>query len=205
MMYPGLFMYHCAVKGMVPMHIANGMYGAVLVDDVVPLPKVDKEFYLAQSEWYARKDADGKYSFDYENGIARHPSHRVFNGAEGALTGVHALQATVGDTLRFFVLNEGPNDTSSFHIIGTIFDKVYREGDIVSSPRFGIQTTTIPSGGSSVIELRVPVPGIYTIVDHAIFSLYQGLVGELVVKGPDNPEIFEIIKPGGAVPHQHQK
>ena len=205
MVYPGLFMYHCAVKGMVPMHIANGMYGAILVEDVIPLPKVDKEFYLTQSEWYATKEADGKYAFDYERGMLRHPTYRVFNGAEGAITGDRALQANVGDRLRFYVMNEGPNDISSFHIIGTIFDKVYREGDIVSPPRYGIQTTTIPSGGSTVIDLMVPVPGVYTIVDHAIFGLYQGLVGELVVKGPANHEIFEVLKSATSTDHQHQE
>lgn len=194
----GLFMYHCAVPGMVPIHVANGMYGAVLVEDPLrKLPNVAKEYYLTQSEWYAGdKEADGKYNISVDKLMAEHPSHIVWNGSVGSITGDKALTANVGETARFYVINEGPNLSSSFHIIGTIFKDVYREGDMYSPPAHGIQTVTIPSGGSVITDIEFTVPGTFIIVDHAIARVYKGLVGMIKVSGDPNPEIFESIQSG---------
>jgi nitrite reductase (NO-forming) len=203
----GLFMYHCAVPGMVPIHVANGMYGSVLVEDPLhPLPKVAREFYLTQSEWYVgEKEEDGKYNFSMDRMTLEHPSYVVWNGSVGSLTGDKALTAKVGETARFYVINEGPNLTSSFHIIGTIFKDVYREGDIYSPPAHAIQTTAIPSGGSTITDIEFTVPGTFIIVDHAIGRVYKGLVGQINVSGNPNPEIFEAVKSGaGEMSETHQ-
>lgn len=194
----GLFMYHCAVPGMVPIHVANGMYGAVLVEDPLrPLPKVAREFYLTQSEWYVgEKESDGKYNFSFEKLALEHPSYIVWNGSVGSLMGERALKAQVGETARFYLINEGPNLISSFHIIGTIFKDVYREGDMYSPPAHGLQTVTVPSGGSVITDIDFSVPGTFVIVDHAIGRLYKGLAGQIIVEGKPNFEIFEPIKTG---------
>jgi len=115
----------------------------------------------------------------------------VFNGAVGALMGNNALRADVGQTVRLWVGNPGPNLISSFHVIGQIFDKVYREGDLISPPGSGVQTTLIPAGGGSVVEFQTTVPGNYLMVDHAIFRLHHGAAGTIVVQGNENAEVFE--------------
>lgn len=171
-------------------------------DPLRPLPKVTREFYLTQSEWYAGdKDADGKYNFSMDRMTLEHPSHVVWNGKAGSLMGDNALTAKVRESARFYVINEGSNLSSSFHIIGTVFKRVYREGDLYSPPGQGIQTTMIPSGGSSIVDIDFTVPGTFIIVDHAIGRLYKGLVGMIKVSGEPNPEIFEAIKSGEGSGH----
>lgn len=188
---PGLYVYHCAMSP-VPMHMSNGMYGLILVEPKNGLPKVDHEYYVMQSEFYTKGKfgEPGLQEFDMEKGIAEQPTYVVFNGSVGALTGDHALTAKVGESIRLFVGNAGPNLTSSFHVIGQIFDNVYREG----SPQVtehNVQTTMIPVGSASMVEFRASVPGMYPMVDHAIFRAFnQGAVGMLSVKGTEDHSIF---------------
>ena len=187
---PGLYVYHCATAP-VGMHIANGMYGLILVEPEGGLPKVDKEFYIMQGDFYTK----GKYGeqglqdFDMDKAIAEHPEYVVFNGAVGSLLGNNELQVNVGETVRIFVGNGGPNLTSSFHIIGEIFDRVYTEGG--SQINENVQTTIIPAGGSAIVEFKATVPGDYVIVDHAIFRAFnKGAIGKLKVIGEENPTVF---------------
>ncbi len=185
----GLFIYHCAAGAIVD-HISNGMYGLVLVEPEGGLAKVDKEFYVFESEFFT--DGDAKVaSFDIEKGLAEHPDYVVFNGRTGALMGDNVLKAKVGDTVRIYFGNIGPNGISSFHIIGEIFDKVYMEGAIGGAVNRGVQTTLVPSAGATIVEFKVDVPGAYTLVDHSIFRVAKGAIGQLVVEGKENPKIFK--------------
>ena len=187
----GLYFYHCATASpSIPEHIANGMYGAILVEPVGGLPHVDKEFYVVQSEFYTKPGQKGDtLEFSFENGLAEHPSHVVFNGSAGSLI-KNPLQAKVGDTIRMFYINAGPNHVASWHIIGEIFDRVYPEGSLVTPPLKNVQTTVVPAGGASMAEFKVEVPGTYLNVDHSIFRIAKGAVGLLKVEGPENPEIY---------------
>jgi nitrite reductase (NO-forming) len=188
---PGLYVYHCAVSP-VPMHIANGMYGLILVEPKGGLPKVDREFYVMQSEFYAKPGAAAgqPHTLDMDRGVDERPTHVVFNGSVGALTGDKALQAKVGERVRLFVGNGGPNLVSSFHVIGEVFDNVYGEGGTMVSQR-NVQTTLIPAGGSGIVEFGVEKPGTLVLVDHSIFRAFnKGAIGMLKVTGEDNPRVF---------------
>jgi nitrite reductase (NO-forming) len=199
MLVPGLYVYHCATP-MVAEHIANGMYGMILVEPEAGLPKVDREFYVMQGEIYtdAPFGQHGSQEFSVEKLLAEHPEYFVFNGSVGALTTLHPMHATVGETVRVFFGVGGPNFTSSFHVIGTIFDKVYDQGGTLSDPLRGIQTTTVAPGGATIAEFTLKVPGRYAFVDHALARMERGLVGVLVADGPQQPEIFDgQISPGG--------
>ena len=194
---PGLYIYHCATSP-VPMHIANGMYGLILVEPKGGLPKVDREYYVLQSEFYTK----GKYGqpglaeLDMDKGVDEKPTYVVFNGSVGSLTGEGALKANVGETVRLFVGNGGPNLTSSFHVIGEIFDNVYGEGGATISEH-NVQTTLIPAGGSAIVEFAVEAPGDYILVDHAIFRAFnKGAIGILTVSGNDNPMVINSVKTG---------
>ena len=191
---PGLYVYHCAVSP-VPMHIANGMYGMILVEPKDGLPKVDREFYVMQSEFYAKKDSAGKvYTLDMEKGAAEQPTHVVFNGSVGALTGDNALQAKVGESIRLFVGNGGPNLVSSFHVIGEVFDNVYGEGGTMVSQR-NVQTTLVPAGGSAIVEFRAEKPGNLVLVDHSIFRAFnKGALGMLTITGDDDLRVYSQVK-----------
>ena len=191
LLHPGLFVYHCAAPPVMD-HIANGMYGLILVEPKQGLPKADREFYVLQSEFYAKEPTEGStmLEFSHDEGLKEHPKFVVFNGRVGSLIGEGALKAKVGDRVRLYVGNAGPNFISSFHVIGEIFDAVYREGDLVSPPGHSIQTTLVPAGGATVVEFGVDVPGTYTLVDHAIFRVEQGAVGFLQVEGPAHHEIY---------------
>jgi len=187
---PGLYVYHCATPP-VGMHVANGMYGMILVEPRGGLPRVDREYYLMQGDFYTvgAHGEQGLQAFDEEKAVAEKPSYIVFNGMEGALLGDHALMARVGETVRLFVGNGGPNLTSSFHVIGEIFDRVYSEGG--SRIQENVQTTVIPPGGATIVEFKVDVPGTYVLVDHALFRAFnKGALGQLKVVGPDAPEIY---------------
>ncbi len=188
---PGLYVYHCATAP-VGMHIANGMYGLILIEPEGGLPKVDKEFYIMQGDFYTKgKFGDkGLQEFDMDKAIAEHPEYVVFNGNTASLLGDKELQVKTGETVRFFVGNGGPNLTSSFHIIGEIFDKVYIEGG--SKINDNVQTTVIPPGGASIVEFKATVPGEYVIVDHAIFRAFnKGALGKIKVTGPENPAVYK--------------
>ena len=186
----GLYIYHCAVAP-VGMHIANGMYGLILVEPKEGLPKVDKEFYIVQGDFYTKgkKGAQGLQPFDMDKAIAEQPEYVVFNGHVGSIAGDNALKAKAGETVRMYVGNGGPNLVSSFHVIGEIFDKVYVEGGKLINEN--VQSTVIPAGGAAMIEFKVDIPGSYTIVDHSIFRAFnKGALGLLVAKGEENRKIY---------------
>lgn len=191
---PGLYVYHCAAAP-VPLHIANGMYGLILVEPAGGLPKVDREYYIMQGEFYTKGKTDekGLQEFDQDKGVDERPSYVVFNGKKNALMGANALEAKVGETVRLFVGNGGPNLVSSFHVIGEIFDKVYMEGG--SAINKNVQTTVIPAGGAAIVEFKVEEPGNYIIVDHSIFRAFnKGAIGMLKVTGEKNPKIYNKVK-----------
>jgi nitrite reductase (NO-forming) len=196
---PGLYVYHCATP-MVAHHIANGMYGLILVEPEEGLPLVDREFYVMQGEIYteAAFGTHGSQEFNVEKLLAERLEYFVFNGAVGALAKLHPLEAKVGETVRIFFGVGGPNFTSSFHVIGEMFDKVYNWGGVLSEPLKGIQTVTVPPGGAVITEFKIDVPGNYILVDHALSRLERGLVGILHTEGSPNPEIYDgKIMPGG--------
>ena len=194
---PGLYIYHCASPvPNIPAHIANGMYGLILVDPAEGLPPVDKEFAVFQSEFFTMPSADkGIMELSMEKGLAEHPDHVVLNGRAGALIGDGQLEAKAGDTIRLYVGNIGPNSTSSFHIIGEIFDKVYVEGAIGGTINKNVQTTLIPAAGATIVEFKVDVPGAYLLLDHSIFRVAKGAVGILSVTGEENPSIYNSMDP----------
>ena len=186
----GIYVYHCATAP-VGMHIANGMYGLILVEPPEGLPAVDHEYYVMQGDFYTK----GKYRekghqpFDMEKAIDESPSYVLFNGTEGALLGDKALTAKTGEKIRLFVGNGGPNLISSFHVIGEIFDRVQQEGG--THPQENVQTTLIPSGGAAIVEFHTEVPGSYVIVDHSIFRAFnKGAMAILKVDGPENKAIY---------------
>ena len=195
---PGLYVYHCATP-MVAHHIANGMYGLILVEPEGGLPPVDKEFYVMQGEIYteAAFGQRGSQEFSVEKLLNERPEYFVFNGSVGALSKLHPLHAKVGETVRIFFGVGGPNYTSSFHVIGEIFDKVYNLGSLLSEPLRGVQTVLVPPGGAVITEFKLDVPGNYILVDHALSRAERGLVGMLHVEGQPNPEIFDgKVEPG---------
>lgn len=197
-MVPGLYVYHCATP-MVAHHITNGMYGLILVEPEGGLPPVDREFYVMQGEVYtdAAFGQQGRQEFSVEKLLNERPEYFVFNGSVGAISKLHPLKAKVGETIRIFFGVGGPNHTSSFHVIGEIFDRVYSFADVQSPPLRGVQTITVPPGGATIVEFKVDVPGNYILVDHALSRAERGLVGMLEVEGPQNPEIFDgKIEPG---------
>jgi nitrite reductase (NO-forming) len=132
----------------------------------------------------------GSQEFSFEKLMNERPEYFVFNGSVGALSKLHPLHSQVGETVRIFFGVGGPNFTSSFHVIGEIFDKVYALGGLTSAPLEGIQTVTVPPGGAVITEFKPSVPGNYTLVDHALTRAERGLVGILSVEGPANPEIY---------------
>lgn len=188
---PGLFVYHCATP-MVAHHITNGMYGLILVEPEGGLPQVNREFYVMQGEIYATQPfgSQGDQEMDYEKLISEKPEYFLFNGSVGALTRTHPLRARVGETIRIFFGVGGPNFTSSFHLIGEIFDHVYQGAGPGTMPLAGIQTITVPPGGAAIVDLKIDRSGRYTLVDHAVSRLERGLVGFLIVEGPENDDIM---------------
>jgi nitrite reductase (NO-forming) len=195
---PGIYVYHCATP-MVAHHIANGMYGLILVEPEGGLPPVDHELYVMQGEIYteAAFGQRGSQEFSVEKLLNERPEYFVFNGSVGALSKLHPMKAKVGETVRIFFGVGGPNYTSSFHVIGEIFDRVYSLGDLQSPPARGVQTVTVPAGGATIVEFKLDVPGNYILVDHALSRAERGLVGILQVEGEAKPEIFEgKVEPG---------
>ena len=188
---PGLYVYHCATP-MVAEHIANGMYGMILVEPEGGMPPVDREFYVMQGEIYSDMPYGqrGSAEFSVEKLLNERPEYFVFNGSVGALSRLHPLQAKVGETVRIFFGVGGPNYTSSFHVIGEIFDKVYTLGGLQTPPLEGIQTVSVAPGGAVITEFKTQVPGNYTLVDHALARAERGLFCMLSVEGPPNPEIY---------------
>jgi nitrite reductase (NO-forming) len=192
---PGLYVYHCAVPT-AAQHIANGMYGLILVEPEGGLPPVDHEFYVMQGEIYTNEafGAKGELTESYDKLLNEMPEYYVFNGAANALAEDNALKAKVGETVRIYFGVGGPNKTSSFHVIGEIFDHVYELASLTAEPLTDVQTITVPPGGAAAVDFKVEVPGTYMLVDHALSRAARGLIGQLVVEGEEAPEIF--------MPHQ---
>jgi nitrite reductase (NO-forming) len=193
---PGLYVYHCAVP-MAAQHIANGMYGLILIEPEGGLPKVDHEFYVMQGEIYTEQKfgTAGALTESYDKLLDERPEYFIFNGAVGALTAEKPLKAKVGETVRIFFGVGGPNFTSSFHVIGEVFDKVYSMGSLTTPPVRDVQTVTVPPGGATVVEFKLEVPGKFMLVDHALSRVNRGLAGVLEVTGPENTAIFKDYDP----------
>lgn len=194
-MRPGLYIYHCASPH-VPSHIANGMYGLILVEPKGGLPPTDREFYVVQGELYTtgKVGEKGHQELDKEKLLAERPEYIVFNGRKGSLIGDRALRAKVGDNIRIFFGASGQL-ASNFHIIGEIFDKLYPEGDIISSPHKNVQTTLVPGGGTAMVEFVAEAPGKYLLVDHALTrAIDRGALGELIIEGPEKPDIIQKVE-----------
>lgn len=187
---PGLYVYHCATAP-VGMHIANGMYGLILVEPKEGLPKVDREFYVFQSEFYTKGKygAPGLQPFSMTKAVEENADYVVFNGSVGSLVGDNAMKAKTGETVRMFVGNGGPNLVSSFHVIGEIFDKVYVEGGKLINNN--VQTTLVPAGGSAIVEFKLDTTGTFILVDHSIFRAFnKGAIGMLKVEGKEDHEVY---------------
>jgi nitrite reductase (NO-forming) len=188
---PGLYVYHCATTP-VPMHIANGMYGLILVEPKDGLPRVDKEYYVMQGDFYTQgaHGEAGLQPFDQNKATDERPTYVLFNGSVGSLVGDNAITANVGETVRVYFGVGGPNLTSSFHIIGEIFDSVYQEGGTAVQQK-NVQTTMVPAGGSAMMDFRVDVPGTYVLVDHSLSRAFnKGALGMMKVSGPENKTIY---------------
>lgn len=186
----GIYVYHCATAP-VGMHIANGMYGLILVEPPEGLSPVDHEYYVMQGDFYTtgKYREKGLQPFDMDKAIDERPTYVLFNGAEGSLTGEKALSAKTDQKIRLFIGNGGPNLVSSFHVIGAIFDKVRFEGG--TNFQKNVQTTLIPSGGAAVVEFQTKVPGSYVLVDHSIFRAFnKGALAILKVDGPAKKDIY---------------
>jgi nitrite reductase (NO-forming) len=188
---PGLYVYHCATAP-VPMHIGNGMYGLILVEPKDGLPPADREFYVMQGDFYANGGyaGGGLQTFDTPKSIDEHPTYVLFNGAVGSLVGDKALTAKTGETVRLYFGVGGPNLTSSFHVIGEIFDKVYLEGGTRVAQE-NVQTTMVPAGGSTIVDFKVDVPGTFILVDHSLSRAFnKGAIGMLKVSGAEDRVIY---------------
>jgi len=188
---PGIYVYHCAVPP-VALHIANGMYGLILVEPEQGLPPVDREFYVMQGEIYTEEPfgSSGLLTESMEKLLNERPEYFVFNGHVGAITDHYPLKANVGETVRIYFGVGGPNFTSSFHVIGEIFDKAYQLGSVTSEPITNVQSISVPPGSANIVEFKCEVPGRFVLVDHALSRAERGLAGYLIVEGPENPEVF---------------
>lgn len=187
---PGLYVYHCATAP-VGMHIANGMYGLILVQPKEGMPKVDREYYVLQSEFYTKGPYGqaGQQPFSMKKAVQENADYVVFNGSVGSLVGKKALRAKKGETVRIYFGNGGPNLVSSFHVIGEIFDRVYVEGG--SKINKNVQTTLVPAGGSAIVDFKLDVPGTFILVDHSIFRAFnKGALGMLKVSGKKDKIIY---------------
>ena len=195
--HPGVYMYHCATPP-AAMHIAMGMFGLIVVEPAGGLPAVDHEYYVMQSEFYleGERAQPGLHAMSTDKMLDENPDYVVFNGSLGSLTGANALQAKTGETVRIFFGDAGPDLTSSFHVIGQVMSQVAVEGGSLMNT--DVQTTVVPPGGATTIELKPDVPGDYMFVDHALSRAIKGAAGMIHVTGPDNPDVFETIQPGDA-------
>jgi nitrite reductase (NO-forming) len=193
--YPGVFMYHCGTP-MILEHIASGMYGAVIVEPREGYPtKVDREYLVIQSEFYAKPDPDGRkvdgaplYVLDTDRLKAAQPTHTVFNGSHNGMV-KKPLPAKPGERVRLFVLNVGPSKTSSFHVVGTIFDRVWMDGNPDNQLR-GMQTVLLGSSNSAIVEMVIPEAGSYIMVDHHFANASQGAIG--LISTEDKPKEGEL-------------
>ena len=198
LLYPGLFMYHCAA-GDVPMHISQGMYGGILVDPETPLPPVEHELYMVQSEYYTTTAPDGSLVTDRQAITDETPTFVVFNGAKGSLTGDNAPKMQVGEKMRIYFVDAGLNLDSNFHPIGSHWDKVWEDGGLLNAPLRGLQTVLVPAGGSTIVELDAWVPMTVVLVDHALARAFdKGAIGQIVITGDPNTDIYEFSGKSGS-------
>ena len=188
---PGVFVYHCGTN-LAAQHISNGMYGLIVVEPPGGLPPVDREFYVMQGEIYTVDDmgGEGHQKTSLTKLLDERPEYFVFNGAVGALTAQHPMHAKTGETIRIFFGVGGPNMISSPHIIGQVLTQVYNEGSFTSPPLTNVQTTVVPPGGATILELKPLVPGSYKLVDHALVRVARGLIGSIEVSGPAPSDLF---------------
>lgn len=175
--FPGVFVYHCGTPPVLH-HIGNGMYGLIVVDPETPLEPA-REYWLLQSEFYAKAGADGTWDADMDKMLAPKPDILAFNGAAFQYRD-NPLPAQVGEKIRLYVGNIGPTLFSAFHVIGALFDVVYADGN-PRNPLYGLQTYTIPPGGGVTCELTIPEAGLYPFVTHSFAYTELGAVGLLSV------------------------
>ncbi|MDH5442616.1 MAG: plastocyanin/azurin family copper-binding protein [Candidatus Nomurabacteria bacterium] len=206
LLYPGTFMYHCAY-GDVPVHISRGMYGMFIVDPAEPLPVVDHEWAIMQSEWYTTPPtSDTLVDLDRQAILDENPTFITFNGRVDALTGDNMLKMNVGERARIYFVNQGLSLNSNFHPIGSHWDIVYPEGAThpANTVIHGSQSTLVVTGGGTVVELVAQVPSDIILVDHALSrTFYKGAKGIIRISGPENPEIYESIETNEDLPHGH--
>lgn len=188
---PGLFVYHCGTP-MIAEHIANGMYGLILVEPEGGLAAVDHEYYVMQGEIYttAAKGKAGLQQFSDAKLMGESPEYFVFNGAVDALTKAHPMQAKVGETVRIFFGDAGPNDTSSLHVVGEIFTRDYVLGSLISPPLNGVQTVSVPPGAAAILEFKASVPGQLSMMDHAMARMAKGLMATFEISGQENAALM---------------
>ncbi len=180
---PGVFMYHCGTKPVLA-HIANGMYGAIVVQPKEGLPPVDNEYVLVASEWYLNGDGIAKpASLDMAKARSASPDWTTFNGYANQYVN-HPLTADPGETTRFYVVAAGPTLDTNFHVVGTIFDRAWVNGDMTSPPQVGVQTVIVPAGGGGVFDVKIDDEGLYPFVSHAFAHVDLGQVGLLKVGNP---------------------
>ena len=179
---PGAFMYHCGTAP-VAMHIANGMYGALVVDPTTPRPRAN-EFVLVQSEFYlsGKPDQAGNHSLDWQKLLGQAPDHIVFNGRASQYAS-HPIEVRPDELLRVYLVNAGPNRISSFHVVGGIFERAFEDGS-QANPLIGVQTVNVPVGGGAIFEFRLREPGDYPFVTHAFADATKGGVGVLRALAP---------------------
>ncbi|HZQ08144.1 MAG TPA: copper-containing nitrite reductase [Anaerolineae bacterium] len=186
---PGAYIYHCAYAPPYH-HMAQGMYGGIVVEPKGGLPHVDREFYVVQGEWYTIGKAgdQGNQEFSFDKALAEQPEYFTFNGRMDALTKIKPLHAHVGETVRIFFGNGGPNIGSNFHVIGEIFDKVYSGSP--NTPIENEETWYVPPGSMSIFEFKLNEPGNYTLVDHALWRVAKGAAGVLMVDGAWDDAVY---------------
>ena len=203
--YPGVFMYHCGTP-MILEHIASGMYGALIVEPRAGYPtKADHEYMVIQSEFYAKAPPKGSksdvYTLDGDAVRAARPNYTVFNGRYNGMVD-SPLAAKPGERVRLFVLNVGPSKTSSFHVVGTIFDRVWIDGNPDNQFR-GMQTVLLGSSSSAIVEFVIPEAGSYIMVDHHFANASQGAIGLISTEvKPPRTELEHHNLPASAAPTQ---
>ena len=189
----GVYIYHCMTMP-VAQHIANGMYGMIVVEPPAGFPPVDREFYVMEGEYYVQGSRAGHAvrAFSLAKMRDERPDCIVFNGAVGTLQGAHALQARVGEKVRVFFGMGGPNLTASLHAIGVVYDRVHPEGATEELHNVGV--TMVPAGGTTMVEFTLHAPGTYTLLDHSFERVLKGAIGTLQVTGRRDPSVFQVVR-----------
>ena len=200
---PGLYVYHCGTP-MIAEHMANGMYGLILVEPEGGLPHVDHEYYVMQGEIYtaAPKGKEGFQQFSAAKLMSETPEYFVFNGAVDALTTGHVMKANVGETVRVFFGNAGPNQSAATHTVGEIFTKVYENGSLTTAPLANVQTVGVPPGSAAVLEFATKIPGKFALMDHSIARMAKGLMAAIEVSGFEDGTLMHA---GAVTPKQESQ